>query len=66
MKIELTEQDIDYILEAIELNIADEKQYIETWRSYRPQAVKYSKMRIAQLEDLRDRIKAQLDKKVQK
>ena len=66
MKIEFTEQDIDYILESIILSIADEKQYIDTFQKCRPQSVKYSQMRISQLENMRGRIKAQLGKEVQK
>lgn len=67
MKIELTEQDIDLILASIANNIAEEQQYIERYHTYRPRACQYTKLYIAQLEDIRNRLmQAQLNKEIKK
>lgn len=56
MKIELTEEDIDLILESIACNVAEEQQYIEMYQNYRPKSCQYTKMYIEQLEDIRYRL----------
>ena len=56
MRIELTETEIDLILESIAANIAEEQQYIEMYQNYRPRACRYTKMYIEQLEDIRYRL----------